>query len=326
MMRILSVDGGGYLGLATAAFLDTLEQRFNTTCSARFDLFCGTSTGAIIVLALAAGKPAREVAALYESLGTKIFPKPGGIAKFFPKKLRGALRASHGNAPLRAALEAAFGELTLGDLRARNKYVLVTAFCLTSGQPKIFKTDHAEELTAHDRYRLADIALASSAAPVYLPIVALTDPATGAVERFCDGGIVANSPALLGFAEAVSHLRQAPHDVEILSVATPRADLAERTSSLTAAQRASDRGYMGWGFGEKLIALTMDGGAMISDTALQRIANATNTRYQRVRFLQPAGLGLDVVTSEATETLRQLGVERARDSVLQSNLRPFFRD
>ena len=51
-MRIISVDGGGYLGLATASFLQAVEQRQCTTAAARFDLFCGTSTGAIIALAL----------------------------------------------------------------------------------------------------------------------------------------------------------------------------------------------------------------------------------------------------------------------------------
>lgn len=76
-MRILSVDGGGYLGLATASFLKAVEQRFGTTAAARFDLFCGTSTGAIIALALAAEKSAADVVSLYEQLGPRVFkPQP----------------------------------------------------------------------------------------------------------------------------------------------------------------------------------------------------------------------------------------------------------
>ncbi|MBZ5673930.1 MAG: patatin-like phospholipase family protein [Acidobacteriia bacterium] len=54
-MRILSIDGGGYLGLTAAAYLEELEHHFNARCSDQFDLFCGTSTGAIIALGLAAG-------------------------------------------------------------------------------------------------------------------------------------------------------------------------------------------------------------------------------------------------------------------------------
>ena len=38
-MRILSLDGGGYLGLATAAFLKEAEGHFRTSCHERFDFF-----------------------------------------------------------------------------------------------------------------------------------------------------------------------------------------------------------------------------------------------------------------------------------------------
>ena len=51
-MRILSIDGGGYLGLATAAFIEGIESHFNTSLHQEFELFCGTSTGAVIVLGL----------------------------------------------------------------------------------------------------------------------------------------------------------------------------------------------------------------------------------------------------------------------------------
>jgi uncharacterized protein len=75
-MRILSLDGGGYLGLATAAFIEEAERHFGATCHDRFDLFCGTSTGAIIALALASGMTGREVVSLYEGFGSKVFNNP----------------------------------------------------------------------------------------------------------------------------------------------------------------------------------------------------------------------------------------------------------
>ena len=72
-MRVLSIDGGGYLALASASFLDAVEEHFNTRCRERFDLFCGTSAGAILVLALASGKTAAEVVELFERLGGTVF-------------------------------------------------------------------------------------------------------------------------------------------------------------------------------------------------------------------------------------------------------------
>lgn len=322
-MRILSVDGGGYLGLATASFLADIERHFGARCSERFELFCGTSTGAIVALALAQGMSASDVTALYEKLGPEVFPPPNWLAQRFPR-LRGVFAVRHDNAPLKRALADAFGDTTLTDLRDRGKHVLITAFCVTTGKPRIFKTDHAPELTAHGGYRLRDIALASSAAPTYLPMVPLSNPSNGVREVFCDGGVVANSPALLGFAEAMSHLGRPANTLAVLSLATPRADLAERPSALSRREADPARAYFGWGMGERLITLALDSGAMISDQALKRIATALGACYERVEFAQPSGVGLDVVTPEATATLRHLGVECASRADERRRLQCFF--
>ena len=71
-MRILSVDGGGYLGLATAAFIEGVEDHFDRNLGDCFDLFCGTSTGAIIALGIAAGKSGAELRHLYSELGKHV--------------------------------------------------------------------------------------------------------------------------------------------------------------------------------------------------------------------------------------------------------------
>ena len=325
-MRILSVDGGGYLGLATTSFLHAIEERFGVAIHERFDLFCGTSTGAIIALALASGKKAEEVHDLYRRLGPLVFRTPPLHERVIPgfRIVKAFLSSIHDNAELGAALTATFGDLKLGDLRGRKKHVLITAFCLTSGRPVIFKTDHGPELKAHDQYLVRDIALASSAAPSFLPIVDLVDPVTGAKERYCDGGLVSNSPALLGFAEAVSHLRAKPDEVSILSLGTPRTDLAERSSALPRKKRKLNRGLWGWDLGLRIITIALDSGAMISDTALERITKASGARYVRVRLSQPEGLGLDVVTERATETLEEIGADRAREAAVVQDLAAFL--
>jgi hypothetical protein len=325
-LQVLSVDGGGYLGLATAAFLQSVEARLKVRSTDRFDLFCGTSTGAIIALALASGKSAMDIVQLYESMGPKVFTRPPFHERVWPalRTARSIMRSLHDNAALRNALSEVFGDLTLGELRENGKFVLITAFNLTSGTPTVFKTDHGIGLGLHDRYLVRDVALASSAAPMYLPLIELIHPSSQITERFCDGGVVSNSPALLGYAEAVSHLGQAPQNVRILSLGTPRTNLAERESMLRWGQRSLRRGLWGWGLGEKIIGLTIDGGSMVSDTALRRIAAAAGTYYVRVSLVQPEGVGLDIATPEASRTLRQLGVERGRDATLMNQIAPFF--
>lgn len=321
-MRILSVDGGGYLGLATAALLDVTEREFGSSAAERFDLFCGTSTGAIIALGLAAGKSAAEVARHYEEMGPKIFPPANVLARHIPATVRRILWRGYDNEPLRAALASVFGSLTLGDIRDSGKQVLVTSFCLTTGRPRIFKTDHGDRLKAHDRYLLRDVALASAAAPTYLPIVELSDPVTGAKERFIDGGVLANSPGLLGYAEAVSHLRTSPRDISLLSLSTPRTNHAEFASARTRSRDPLRRSIVGWG---SLPGVLLDGPAMVSDTALKLIMEAAGGRYERTRLEKPEGLGLDTVTEKATETLRQLGVDCARESATRDMMAHFFK-
>lgn len=320
------MDGGGFLGLATATFLQSIEQRFNSRASSRFDLFCGTSTGAIIALALASGKAGTEITALYEQLGEVVFKSPNVFERVAPilRRARGVFVSLHDNGPLRAVLQETFQELRLGDLRSQGKKVLITAFNVTAGRPSIFKTDHGRGLTAHDKYFLWEVALASSAAPMYLPLVELLDPATGACERYCDGGLVANSPALLGYAEAVSHLGQKPADLEILSLGSPRLDLSEHESALSLPQKKLSRGLLGWSLGERIISLSIDGGAMVSDTALKRIAESAGARYVRVRLDQPPGVGLDIATETARKTLRQVGADCARNAAVLREVAPFF--
>jgi patatin-like phospholipase/acyl hydrolase len=325
-MRILSVDGGGYLGLASAAFLEEMERHFGVDCHKRFDLFCGTSTGAIIALALASGMSAKEVATLYQNFGAQVFRNyfPGSRQIRF---VRGFFFARYSNAPLRKALADAFGEMTIGDLRKKNKSVLVTAFSVTSGRPRVFKTDHSSDLTRDNGYLLRDVALASAAAPVYLPVVKLMAPATGVEERYCDGGVFANHPALLGYAEAVSHLGVNPNTIRILSLSTPRADHAERASAKGAVRQfLLSRGLISWG--SKLAGVMIDSTSMIAHETLRRMLawppGVNDARYVRIELQKPSGVDMDVANQRATKTLRQIGSEHAYRTEIRNRLSPFF--
>lgn len=82
MKRILSLDGGGIRGVFSLQVLASIEslfrrerQRDNLVLADEFDLFAGTSTGAIIATCLSWGMPVREIEALYLSCGAAIFTK-----------------------------------------------------------------------------------------------------------------------------------------------------------------------------------------------------------------------------------------------------------
>lgn len=324
-VRILSLDGGGYLGLAGAAFLAELERHFGVTCHSSFDLFCGTSTGAIIALALASGKTAREVVDLYKGFGPKVFrnPLPGS------RKIRwakGLFTSLYGNGALQSALHEAFGDQTLGSILAKGKYVVIPAFCLTTGKPRIFKTDHGEGLTRHNQYPIREVALASSAAPVYLPVVELPSPLDGRMERYCDGGVFANHPALLGMSEALYHLNASPLEVSILSVSTPRSNLAEEASAAGFFRRnVLSRGVCMWA--SSMAGLFIDSTSEIANETTRRLhasIGCSRNAFQRVSFPKPKGLDLDIANARATHTLETLGVEMGSNNEVRDRMKQFF--
>src|SRR4051812_45125251 len=73
--RILSLDGGGIRGLFIAGFLADIEHRLKTRIADHFDLIAGTSTGAIIGMALALHEPAAKNEQFYLERGPKIFTR-----------------------------------------------------------------------------------------------------------------------------------------------------------------------------------------------------------------------------------------------------------
>jgi len=304
--------------------LEQTEKHFQSKSSEVFDLFCGTSTGAIIALALACGNSAGDVRRLYESFGAKVFNNRLPGERIFRTWVRGWFFSMYSNHHLVRQLEELFGNVTLGDLLARGKYVVVPAFNLTTGKPRVFKTDHAPGLSTDSAYKASDVALASSAAPVYLPVVALTSPTTGATERFCDGGIFANHPALLAYTEAVYAIKSDPKDLRMLSISTPRSSFAEYENSFRS--RLLSRGVLGWR-GPRLASLFIESMSEISNEATRRLVEAgcgDVTAYERIVLRNPGGLDLDLANNKTTATLVSLGSSEAVQTATRAKMAKFY--
>ena len=164
------------------------------------------------------------------------------------------------------------------------------------------------------------MALASSAAPTYFPLVKISDPVQEIEEAFCDGGVVTNQPALIGFAEALSECGARPKDVHLLSLSTPRASLAEREPIVT------NRGL--WQWGESLTSVFIEGSARGSSEALKRIVSSypvdERPLYERVELRNTHRLAFDDASPEATHALIQEGCSQAASNEIRSRLTPFF--
>src|SRR5262249_23617873 len=71
--NILSLSGGGFLGLYTVSVLAELEALLGRRVAHQVDLLAGTSVGGIIALGLAAEVPAATIKTAFERNGVSIF-------------------------------------------------------------------------------------------------------------------------------------------------------------------------------------------------------------------------------------------------------------
>lgn len=204
--RILSIDGGGIKGIFPAAFLAALEDDLNIKTSEYFDLIAGTSTGGIIALGLGLGLTAETILEFYLQKGALIFPAGRGFKRFSwlvsPSRYDG--KALH------TAVGEIFGNRLLGDSA---RPLFIPSFDANTGMIHIYKTAHHERLRRDYRCTAVEVAMATSAAPVYLPSYRSDRDIT-----LIDGGIWANNPAGLAVVEGISMLGAKPDQIDVLSI------------------------------------------------------------------------------------------------------------
>lgn len=175
--QILSLSGGGYMGLYTARVLQRLEEQSGRPLRESFDLIAGTSIGGIIALGLAAGTPAEKICTHFQEHGPRIFPARLDSRFNSVRLLRQLLvGASYSSAPLKNAIDAVLG----GDIRIEQlgQRVIIPVVNMSSGAPQVFKTPHHPSFVRDGVLSCADVALATSAAPTFFPSMSSTNSVT----------------------------------------------------------------------------------------------------------------------------------------------------
>lgn len=203
--RILSIDGGGLKGACPAAFLASIEEQIGRPVADYFDLITGTSTGGIIALGLGLGMKAREILTMYEELGPKVFNHHSALGTL--KRITGA---EYNPAPLEEVLRARFGQKTLADSHSR---LIITSVDVATGRPVRFRTPHHPHYTNDAKMSAVDVALATTAAPTYLP-VHISEIGLPMV----DGGLWAADPVEVAVIEAIGVLNWPRKHVKVLSL------------------------------------------------------------------------------------------------------------
>lgn len=202
--QILSLDGGGLKGLFAAAVLAAFEEDLECSIAEHFDLIVGTSTGGLVALALGAGLRPSRIVDFYIDKGPAIFGRKRNLAARL-------FRPAHRSDRLRAELEEILEDRTLG---SSDVPLVIPAYSLDAQDVYVFKTRHHERLNRDWRERMVDVAMATTAAPTYLPPHKLRN------HRLVDGGLWANNPTLVGVVEAVSMFDVPLSSIHVLSLGT----------------------------------------------------------------------------------------------------------
>ncbi|MGW4574862.1 CBASS cGAMP-activated phospholipase [Streptomyces tendae] len=204
--QILALDGGGFRGMFSAAVLARLEEDLGVRIADHFDLIAGTSTGGIIALGLGLGLSPQQILEFYTEHGPRIFRDRSRL-----RGLKHLMRAKYSAEPLRAALTKVFGERTFGE---STKRLVITSYNVAADDVYLFRTPHLPGLKRDWREKAVNVALATSAAPTYLPGM----PLDGA--RLVDGGVWANNPAMVALTEAVGPLSMPLDTIRVFSLGT----------------------------------------------------------------------------------------------------------
>lgn len=293
--QILSLSGGGFLGLYSVAVLAEIERKISGhSLASCFDLLAGTSIGGIVALGLAAGASASRIQAAFEEHGQKIFRKRSVWSGFFSSKYQAD------------ALKEAIASIVGADTRIGNLHhpVMIPAINLSKGKPQVFKTPHHLTFRTDLNLRVVDVALATSAAPTYFPLAEVGD------SLFADGGLYANSPDLLALHEATHFFKKNESDVKLLSVGTTA------TQFSFAHSRTRHFGALQWVGNSRLIKVIVASQQINVDYMMRhRLAD----QYIRLDINQSRAqehmLGLDVATGAAQRTIRALA-----DATVQENI------
>ncbi|MGM0897024.1 MAG: patatin-like phospholipase family protein [Bacillota bacterium] len=303
MKKILSIDGGGIRGILPAMMLCELERRTGKPVAEQFDVFVGTSTGAILALGLLVpdGKQPRysanDILRLYEQEAERMFRKSflhrsfGLVGRF--------LHTQYSHKEFEQVLKVYFDSLKLSDLL---KPAIVPSYDIQSRRAHFFKSTFSKLDERPPDSEIRHIIRAATAAPSYFAPAKMPNYPKSA---FIDGGVFANDPGMCAYAEGLELYQEETEDFLLVSLGTGQ---AQREIDVT-----GWRAWFHYGWARSLLKVMMDGSSDSVDHQLRHMlqSEGENQRYYRFQEKLPAddsGIEqLDRVTPENLARLRKLG-------------------
>jgi uncharacterized protein len=305
---VLAIDGGGVRGCVVARFLENLERALyerngEGKLHETFDLFVGTSTGALIVSGIAHKRLPANFISNYiytEKVCGRIFNKT------WRERIFGLIqkRPMYNGVGKRQIIKE-----ILSDTRQFNdtaKHVMVTCYDITTNEHILFKSWNPSGMI-----KLIDALDVSSAAPGYFPSVEYKPDRYG-----IDGGIFANNPTETAYIEALQ-LFGKDNDIRILSIGTGKG------KKCSIGKDSTHYGGINWATQGELVDLLMCAPIESCDYRMKRWSSLMDHKYIRING-NIDDTALDDCSQENIDKLRKLGDElwyKYQDEVLDLILR-----
>ena len=205
--RILSLDGGGSLGIYTLGVLCELEKSVAQPLHTTFDLVYGTSTGSIIGSMIALGDSAELIKDRYLEIVPQVMSRP--FARLRTEALERWARRIYG--------DRKFENFKTG--------IGIVATHLEYNRPMVFKNDVNRAYRGKPSFEpgfgstICEAVCASCAAfPTFSKRVVSTP--TAGRRTLIDGGYCANNPALFALTDATGSLGLERSSIRLLSLGT----------------------------------------------------------------------------------------------------------
>jgi patatin-like phospholipase/acyl hydrolase len=215
MHYALSIRGGGIRGIIPCCCLVELENQLGGVTRDHIDFCAGTSTGALLTTAVAAGVPASEALKVYTDRAHEIFTPTGAVAT--AKRIAEGFMYNPNH--LRDVLASVLGPAKSWNMNDSPLRVMLSATAM-NGRNWFFVKDNPKNARTTGDVKLIDAAVASACAPTYFDHWRI-DGINGRTIRFFDGGVGGTAnPAYQACVEAFEYDEFTPADTRVVSLGT----------------------------------------------------------------------------------------------------------
>lgn len=311
--RILSIDGGGILGIIPAIIIAELEKRISNITkedafiSDYFDFFIGTSTGAILsamyllpesdLYSVYPKYKAKDVLDNYLKFGSQAF-KQSFFSKHFPLT-HSLFNPKYSVDGLEKALKTIFENVKLSQLL---KPFVATAYETDKRETFFFSRNDTRKCdSSHRDFYIKDVLRATSAAPTYFKPAKIKNIDMDESYSFIDGGVFANNPALCGYCEVRAKEKLKAEDMFLVSLGTGCNMKSYKYDYIY------KWGLAGWA--RAIINILMDGNSQTVEYLLNLIFNNKTNNYYRIDpyFLDDINMEMDDADSGSINKLVSFG-------------------